>query len=110
MERRPGQERRRYVRYPLATSVRFYHGPSRREYPARSVDISGGGILMYVPAGAPIAPGHTIRLTVGGANRPEFAPLDRDAPVEATIVRVDRHRMLSTGHLPVGIRFQQAQA
>ena len=48
--------------------------------------------------------------TVGGANRPEFAPLDRDAPVEATVVRVDRHRMLSTGHLPVGIRFQQAQA
>ena len=95
-----------HVRYPMATTVQFYHGPSRRYFRARTVDISEGGILMYVPASAPVAPGHPIQVTIGSHSRPELAGLS-DRPMDATIVRVDRHKMLSQGYLPVGVRFTQ---
>ncbi len=101
---RRSAERRKHPRYPLATTVQFYHCPSRREFPARSLDISDGGVLLYVPAAVPVAPGQPIQLKLGAHSRPEFARLS-DRPLEATIVRVDRCRMLNDGHLPVGVRF-----
>lgn len=106
MGRKPSADRRRHVRYPLATTVQFYHCPSRREFPARSVDISAGGVLVYVPVGTPVALGQPIQLKLGTHSRPEFARLS-DSPLDGTIVRVDRRRMLSVGHLPIGIRFSQ---
>ena len=93
----------------MATTVQFYHGPSRREYPARSVDISHGGMLMYVPAGVPVARGQPIRLTIGSHGRPELAGLG-NKPLDATIVRVDRKGMIELGHLPVGVRFSLPEA
>lgn len=90
----------------MATMVEFYHCPSRRQFPARSVDISGGGILVYVPTGTPVSPGQPIQLKLGAASRPEFARLS-EHPLDGTIVRVDRRKILSVGHLPVGIRFSQ---
>ena len=108
MEERSSADRRLYVRYPMATTVEFYHGPSRRYFRAQTVDISAGGVLMYVPASAPVAPGHPIRLTIGSRNRPELAGLS-SRPLDATVVRVDRQRMLSHGMLPVGVRFAQPQ-
>jgi len=108
MPDRPSADRRQHVRYPMATTVEFFHGPSRRQFRARTVDISAGGVLMYVPAGAPVAPGHPIKLTIGSHSRPELAGLS-SKPLDATIVRVDRHRMLLQGHLPVGVRFAQPQ-
>jgi len=93
----------------MATTVQFYHGPSRREYPARSVDISHGGMLMYVPASVPVSRGQPIRLTIGSTARPELAGLG-DKPLDGTIVRVDRQKMLQLGHVPVGIRFAVPQA
>ena len=103
---KPSVDRRQYQRHPLSTTVAFYHGPSQREFPGRSVDISTGGMLMYVPAATPVQPGQPIRLTIGGG-RPEFA-VSGDKPVDATIVRVDRHKLLSMGHIAVGVRFAQA--
>ena len=89
-------------------TIQFYHGPTRREYPGRTVNIFTGGMLMYVPTSAPVAPGHPIRLTIGSHNRPELAGLS-SRPLDATVVRVDRQRMLSHGMLPVGVRFAQPQ-
>ena len=106
MNERTSADRRQHVRYPLATTVQFYHCPSRREFPARSIDMSAGGILLYVPAGTPVASGQPIQLKLGVHGRPEFAPLS-DAPLDGTVVRVDRKRMLDMGHLPVGVRFSQ---
>jgi len=68
------------------------------------VDISKGGMLMYVPAKVPVVPGQSIRLTVGGGGRPEFAKVT-DKPIDATVVRVDRHKLLSMGYLAVGVQF-----
>jgi len=101
------KERREHPRYPLATSVQFYHGPSQRDFPGRCINISLGGMLMYVPAATPVQPGQPIRLAMGGASRPEFSRLD-GRPLDATIVRVDRGALLSEGHLAVGVRFAQA--
>ena len=103
----PDDERRAHPRYPLATSAEFYHGPTQRDFPARCVNISEGGMLMYVPAHTPVQPGHPVRVGVGGINRPEFAPLGA-APVDATIVRVDRRKLIREGHLAVGVRFAEA--
>lgn len=107
MSKMPPQDRRKYPRYPLPTSVQFYHGPSQRDYPGRCVDISLGGLLMYVPAAAPVQPGQPIRIAVGGVPRPEFARLGGQ-PVDATIVRVNRMSLFSEGHLAVGVRFAEA--
>ena len=105
MTRSTSSDRRRHARHPLATTVQFYHGPSRRQFPARSVDISHGGMLMYVPASVPVTPGQAIQLTIGSHGRPELAELS-NRPLNATVVRVDRRKLMDLGHLPVGVRFQ----
>ncbi len=100
----PAPEKRTHPRYPLATSVQFYHGPSQRDFPGRCADISHGGMLMYVPSTVPVQPGQPIRLSVGSVSRPEFAMFS-EKPVDATIVRVDRGTFISEGNIAVGVRF-----
>jgi len=97
-------ERRRHPRQALAAGVQFFHAASQREFPGRCVDVSQGGVLMYVPPTAPVQAGQTIRLNLTGGPRPEW-PLPDHGGVEATIVRVDRQTLLSQGHLAVGVRF-----
>lgn len=107
MTEAPSKERRSHPRYPLATSVHFYHCPSQRDFPGRSVDISAGGMLMYVPATVPVHPGQCLRVSVGSAGRPEFAGLS-EQPIDATVRRVDRNPLLAAGHLAVGVQFEGA--
>jgi c-di-GMP-binding flagellar brake protein YcgR len=97
-------DRRMHPRHPLATSVQFHHAPSRRQFPGRCVDISAGGMKMYIPASTPVQPGHSVQLQMGSVNRPELAGLGA-GPVSASVVRVDRHNLLANGHLAVGLRF-----
>lgn len=97
-------ERRSCARYPLSTGVNFYHEPSRRQFAGRGIDISSGGLLMYIPPNTPVQPGHVVRITVGGVNRPEFSGLS-EKPLAATIVRVDRTGLIEKGHLAVGVKF-----
>ena len=100
----PSAERRRHQRYPLATSIEFFHGPSRRDFPARCVDISEGGMLMYVPAKTPVQAGQPIRLNLQGVTRPDVGYMAEE-PMDATVVRVDRQKLLSIGHVAVGVKF-----
>ena len=100
-------EKRVHPRYPLATNVEFFHGPSQRQFPARCSNISLGGLKMYVPVATPVRAGQPIRLAISGLRRPEFARLGT-GPVHATIVRVDRQAMIDEGDLVVGVRFAQA--
>jgi hypothetical protein len=104
---RPIKERRMSPRHQLAAGAQFFHEPSGRNLPARCVDVSRSGLLMYVPAAAPVQPGQTIRLTLGAIALPELAGLS-GTPIEATIVRVDRRALLAEGHLAVGVRFARA--
>ncbi len=100
-------DRRKHRRHPLSTTIQFYHAPSQREIPARSIDISTGGMLMYVPAATPAQPGQPICLSIGGGDRPEFA-VNGEEPIDATIVRVNRHALLRTGYLAIGVKFAHA--
>ena len=97
-------ERRRHRRCPLPAAVTLHHFASKLTFRARSVDVSRGGLLIYVPVAAPVAPGQRVALTLAGHNRPEYANLSH-GPVAATIVRVDRAKMARLGYLPVGVRF-----
>ncbi len=96
-------ERRTYKRHPLSTNIAFFHGPSQRDFPGQCVNVSSGGMLMYVPPNAPVQVGHPIRLATASVPRPEFAGLGGSS-VDATVTRVDRGKYLS-GQLGVAIRF-----
>ena len=97
-------ERRQHQRHPLATSLQFLHGPTRKDCQARSVDVSAGGMMMFVPPNVPVRVGQFLRLSVGSVNRPEFAGLS-EQPVDATVVRVDRGQLVPGGQIGIGVRF-----
>lgn len=81
MNQPPPTERRCHRRLPLSASVEFRHGPTRRDYPARSVDLSAGGMLMYVPATVPIRVGHDVHLRIGRVDGDELTHLSGRALV-----------------------------
>ena len=62
---------------------------------------------MFVPATAPVQPGHPIRVNLGNVSRPEFGRLS-EKPLDADIVRVSREDLLTRGEIAVGIRFASA--
>lgn len=97
-------DRRKHPRRPMASSLEFYHEPSQKTFPARCVDISPGGLLMYIPAAAPVQVGHAMRITSGLASRPQ-SQSPREQAIEATIVRVERRPLLSIGSIAVGVQF-----
>jgi hypothetical protein len=84
--------------------LEFYHEASGENYVGRCVDLSEGGLLMYVPVRVPIQVNQVVRLTPKGESLPEFAG-QAETPIEATIVRVDRHSLLTMGHVAVGVKF-----
>ena len=98
-------ERRQHARYPMSTSLQLHHGPSKREVPARSIDVSESGILMYVPATTPVRAGQAVYVNLAGVRG---KPMAGARPVQGTIVRVDREQMTSKGYLGIGIRFAAA--
>ena len=98
-------ERRRHARYPMSTSLQLHHGPSKREVPARAVDVSESGMLMYVPATTPVRAGQAVYVNLAGVRG---KPVTGAAPVQATIVRIDRAEMTSKGYLGIGVRFAAA--
>ncbi len=100
----PSTDRRLHPRKPLVAGVRFAHEPSRRDFPGRAVDVSEGGMLMYVPATVPIKVGQSLRLEIGKSPDAQSEPLS-EQPVYATVVRVDRHKLIKLGHLAVGVKF-----
>ena len=100
----PTAERRQHQRFPLAMGVQFFHGPSRRDFPGRCVDLSDGGMLMHVPPTTPVRVGHPIRLDAAAVPRGESRRAG-ETPIDATIVRVDHHCLLTAGNLAVGVRF-----
>ena len=99
-------DRRVYRRYPAPISVRVEHVASKREFPARAVDVSRGGMLMYVPAATPVKVGQAIRLTMKGVDQPELAGLSGQF-LPAMIKRVDRHVLIKIGHLAIGVEFDE---
>jgi c-di-GMP-binding flagellar brake protein YcgR len=86
--------------------MRFHHVISDREYVGRTVDVSDGGLRMYVPAVAPLRTGQSIRLPLGEVGLPKLAP-QGDRTLDARIVRVDRDGLAETGQVLVGVEFRR---
>ena len=78
MSQTSGIDRRVHPRHPLTESVEFFHAPTKRNFPAFCRDISHGGMLMYVPAATPVAPGQSVSLRLA-----EMLPADKSALVVA---------------------------
>ena len=62
---------------------------------------------MCVPATAPVSSGQPLRVYMGGTRCPELVGMG-DKPISATIVRVDRSGLITTGQLTIGVRFTAA--
>jgi hypothetical protein len=103
----PKTERRAHERFAQAAAAQLHHDPSGRDFPGRCIDVSQGGLRMYIPAATPVRPGQLVQLTLSGVTEPALAGLG-DKPLRATIVRVDRRDMPSTGQLAVGVKFTPA--
>ena len=99
----PAAERRQYPRQPLSARVHLHHQASRREFPARSVDVSEGGLLMYVPATTPVSVGQVVEVRF--EDPPAGTPCGQT--VAGQVARVDRQKLLAMGYLAVGVQFQQ---
>lgn len=97
------KERRRHARFPLSRGVEVYHGPTQREFPAWTLDVSDGGAQMYLPATTPVQVGQPIRVHLG--NVPHR---DLSGTLDATVVRVDRGKFLANAQIAIGVRFARA--
>jgi len=99
-------ERRVHRRYPVPTSVHVEHAASERTFPARAVDASCGGMLLYVPATTPVEVGQELRLTMSDVNQPQLVRMTGQY-LSAKVRRVDRHALIRTGHLAIGVEFDE---
>ena len=96
-------ERRRHPRLNCIAAVGLAHQASGREFRARCLDASVGGVLLRVPADAPLAAGQyvTVNFPAGSSTDLPFAA----APHHGVIVRVDRSSLLAHGHNQAAVAF-----
>lgn len=118
-------ERRAHPRQAVLAGIRFYHAASRRELPARTLDLSRGGLSMLVPPYAPIQEGEPIQIlslppvesdapegsgSDGDLPGGDAGPRDLERPLDATVLRVDRAALPTTGQVRLAVRFRQPLA
>ena len=105
-------DRRKHERFPLASSVEVQLAATGKKYPGRSVDVSLGGMLVYLPASAPIVAGQELELTVTPSPAAP-APAGVAGAVARTrsarVVRVDRDGLVKLGRLGVAVQFINGQ-
>ena len=99
-----GGDRRKHQRQPLAIPVQFHHDPTGKDLPGRCVDISQGGMRMYVPANTPVKSGQEILICLGDISAQGLAQLSKQR-LAARVVHVNRYTLISTGQLAVGVEF-----
>ena len=97
-------ERRQHRRYTVQAASRVLHDASGRNFPCQCTDISVGGAYLAVPATMPVRVGHTVRLS-GADHFTEQVTDLLGGDLAATVVRVDREALLTTGHVIIAVRF-----
>jgi len=105
------QERRRYTRYAYSTNLRFRREDGRA-LPARSVDISSGGMLLNVLAYQDLVPGQTVTLDIDSDDVLDTFPdvyLPCSHVLQATIIRIERGRLSSNGYMSIAVEFDHEQ-
>jgi hypothetical protein len=105
------QEKRRYTRHEYSGNLRFQRCSGGKLMPARSVNVSSGGMLLNVLAGEGLYEGQLILLDLP-AHYARLAPDDVKLPflqsVPATIVRIERGDLKTNGYMSIGVRFSHA--
>ena len=104
MSQASASDRRRSPRRGLAAGVTLSHQPTGRDWSARGVDISEGGMLLYISAKAPVAPGQRVELVIDERRQGQYVGLAGRA-IQATIVHVEREQLPRLGYIPVGVSF-----
>ena len=97
-------DRRKHPRQVLAAPISFHHQATGKDLPGRCVDISDGGLRMYVPANTPVKPGQSILISLVRSENKVLGPLG-DQPLPGKVVHVNRYTLISTGQLAVGVAF-----
>ncbi len=105
----PSAERRQHRRIPRVVNVEIEHPAAGCNIPARTLDISDGGMLVSVPPTAPVTEGQPVSIRASQNALPRLPknsdPSSRET-LDATIVRVDRNALLASGQLQVGIKLE----
>jgi hypothetical protein len=104
--------RRKHQRFPLASSVEIHLAATGKSYPGRGVDVSQGGMMVYLPASAPVSAGQELDLTVTPSPAAP-APAGVAGAVArkraARVIRVDRDGLVKLGRLGVAVQFTNGQ-
>ncbi|MBN1556420.1 MAG: PilZ domain-containing protein [Phycisphaerae bacterium] len=101
------QERRKHTRHLYSTNLRFRREDGKA-LPARSVDISSGGMLLNVLAHQDLFPGQTITLDLDSDDVFDVFPdvyLPCSHVLQATIIRIERGRLSSNGYMSIAVQF-----
>ncbi|SRR5690554_172120 len=101
----PQSERRKHPREKIEAPLRFYHATVEREFPARCIDVSGGGIGVAIPPTTPVKPGQNVRV-LRASGKDVSSLFLADDTIEATVARVDRGGLTTSGQLVVGLAFK----
>lgn len=108
MKRAATQERRRHSRHAYSTNLRFWR-ENGRALPARSVDISSGGMLLNVLAHPDLSTGQTISLDLDTDVVQDLFPdvyLPGNHVLQASIVRIERGGLSSNGYMRIAVQFR----
>jgi c-di-GMP-binding flagellar brake protein YcgR len=98
-------ERRRFPRLATAVGAKVYDERARRYRPARTVDVSAGGLLLEVAGGAALHPGDRLDIALNFDDR--LPVVRKEDLLPAIVVRTaDSHAASRT----VGLRFIEPQA
>ena len=99
------KDRRRYTWYSYSTNLRFRRS-NGKTLPARSVDISSGGMLLYVLAHQELFPGETITLHFNANGVADHFPdvyFPDSHDIQATIVRIERDHFSTSGYMGITV-------
>lgn len=98
-------ERRKHPRRTANIAAHVIHDPTGRTFPCRIVDASATGAMLLVPLSMPVRAGHTLEIQPNEPLVSELSDLS-GLTSRATVIRVDRDRMILEGHIAIGVRFE----
>ena len=102
-------EQRRWRRSEVAWPVSLWHPKATRFFNGRSINVSGGGVLMRLPLQTPLREGESVEL-----NFPRGESLAKEKGQfgrlkNARVIRIDRGSALSSATMEVGLAFVDAE-
>jgi hypothetical protein len=99
-------ERRRHERRVLNSPAQVVHPASGRTFGCRCGDASADGAGLMVPMTMPVQVGHAVQILPPEPLASQLQDVT-GSTVTATVVRIDRERLLLAGHVWIGVQFAE---